>query len=59
MSNTRNVIVQDIFRPFEPAHFRDLKDCCTKIGANYDYLSQEKLPIVYKKRFVINRVKFQ
>ena len=53
------VLIQDIFKPFEPELHKDLKKFCDNFGASYDYLSCEKLPIVYKKRFVISRLEVE
>ena len=55
MSKKYYIVVQDIFNPFNPQIHKDLSKFCKKTGANYDYLNHVKFPIVYKKRFVINR----
>lgn len=56
MSKKQFVTLQSIERPFEVELHKDLTKLCRKIGASYDYLKQEEMPIVYKKKFVINRV---
>jgi hypothetical protein len=52
-------VVQDIFSPFQPELHKDLTKFCVATGASYDYLKQEKLPLVYKKRWVINRIEVE
>jgi len=56
MSKKQYVTLQNIETPFEVELHKDLTKLCRKIGASYDYLKQEPMPIVYKKKFVINRV---
>lgn len=50
------VTLQQIEKPFEVELHKDLTKLCRKIGARYDYLKQVDMPIVYLKKFVINRV---
>lgn len=59
MSKKQFIVVQDIFRPFEPELHKDLKKFSRLTGASYDYLKQEKLPLVYKSRWVISRIEVE
>lgn len=59
MSKKQFIVVQDIFSPFQPELHKDLTKFCVATGASYDYLKQEKLPLVYKRRWVINRIEVE
>jgi hypothetical protein len=56
MGKKQYVTLQQIEKPFEVELHKDLTKLCRKIGASYDYLKQVEMPIVYQKKFVINRV---
>lgn len=59
MGKKQYLVVQDIFKPFKPELHKDLTKFCKLTGASYDYLKAEKMPMVYKKRWVINRVEVE